>query len=1157
MYTLLYVDDEPGLLEIGKLFLEQSGQFRVDTITSAPAALALLHSKTYDAIVSDYQMPEMDGIEFLKKVRSSGNLIPFILFTGRGREEVVIQALNEGADFYLQKGGEPKSQFAELSHQIRQSVQQRKAELRIRDLTRREADIINFLPDATLAIDTRGMVIAWNHAMERMTGIRADQILGKGNYEYALPFYHERRPILIDLVLPDAPLTQVKYQNVIRDQKNLTAEVTIPHFNNGKGASLWFVASPLYDTRGTIIGAIESIREITARKRVEEELRAAHEHLTASEEELRSQYNKLARSEGQIRESEERYRNVVEDQTEFISRFLPDGTHVFVNEAYCRYFGLKRDEILGHRFRPKIPADDRERLDRFFTTLTPDHPVDSIEHRIIMPDGTIRWQRWSDRAIFDPSGTITEHQSVGRDITEEKATEAVLEESEKRLNSIYNTVGDSIFQLAVEPCEQYRFTSVNSAFSKLTGLSYDQVIGRMVNEIIPGSSLDLDLGKFRQAIKEKTIVRWEETYHYSSGQIFGEVSVAPIFDAAGSCTYLIGSVHDISGRKQAEEALSESNEKFQTLYTHMTEGVALHELVYNDAGVLEDYIIIETNPAFEKLLGISRDAVLGKTSREAYGVTEPPYLEIYARVSLTGTPEVFETYFSPMDKYFLISAYCTSKGRFATIFEDITVRKRADEELLRNEALYRSIITAIPDGIAITDVSGVVSLVSPAMLKIFGVEKKEEVVGKPVDMFLVPEDRERARANIALMQQGVFTGPGEYRALRAGKTMLDIEANAEFVKDEKGDPTGLVFVVRDLTGRKRVEAALKESKERYRDLIETTSDWIWEIDKNGKYTYVSPKIRDILGYKPEEVIGKTPFDLMIPGESEKVAGIFNKYVITQKPFSGLENINLHKDGRHVVFETSGIPFFDDGHALLGFRGIDRDITNRKQADEALRQANKKLNLLSSITRHDINNLLTMLQGYLFLMDMKRSDPKFPEYFEKARTVAERIAVTIRFTKEYESIGVKAPLWQDCLTLIDRAAQQVTSGKVKVINDLPAGTEMFCDPLVEKVFYNLIDNAIRYGGTKMTKIRFFSKETDDGLILACEDDGAGVSVEDKKHLFEKGFGKNTGLGLFLSREILSITGITITETGIPGKGARFEITVPKGAYRFSDIPVKRT
>ncbi len=160
---------------------------------------------------------------------------------------------------------------------------------------------------------------------------------------------------------------------------------------------------------------------------------------------LRQNYDELVKSQELLKASEMKYRNVIEDQTEFISRFLPDGTHVFANEAYCRYFGMKRDEIIGHRFRPKIPVEDKERLRVFFVSLSPDHPTDTIENRIIMPDGTLRWQRWSDRAIFDPSGTVTEYQAVGRDITEEKATKAALERSEIRFREQYQNNPLAIF----------------------------------------------------------------------------------------------------------------------------------------------------------------------------------------------------------------------------------------------------------------------------------------------------------------------------------------------------------------------------------------------------------------------------------------------------------------------------------------------------------------------------------------------------------------------------------------------------------------------------------------------------------------------------------------------------------------------------------------
>ena len=119
MISVLYVDDEPGFLEIGKLFLEQGSEFSVDTAISAPEALDTLQTRKYEAILSDYAMPEMNGIAFLKALRESNNNLPFILFTGRGREEVVIEALNNGADFYIQKGGDPTAQFADLANKIR------------------------------------------------------------------------------------------------------------------------------------------------------------------------------------------------------------------------------------------------------------------------------------------------------------------------------------------------------------------------------------------------------------------------------------------------------------------------------------------------------------------------------------------------------------------------------------------------------------------------------------------------------------------------------------------------------------------------------------------------------------------------------------------------------------------------------------------------------------------------------------------------------------------------------------------------------------------------------------------------------------------------------------------------------------------------------
>jgi len=333
MYSLLYVDDEPELLALGKIFLEQSGQFHVDIIASAPAALAQMNSKNYDAIISDYQMPGMDGIEFLKTVRSSGDIIPFILFTGRGREDVVIQAINSGVDSYIQKGGDPEAQFAELAHKLRQAIQKHQADAGIRDLERRQADIINFLPDATFAIDTNGVVIAWNRAMEKLSGVAASNMLGKGNYEYAISGYHERQPVLIDLVLHEDPAQLANYSILKRSGQTLTAEMKAPFLYNGRGATLWITAAPLYNTQGEVTGAIQSIRDITEQKEVEEALRG----------------------------SEERFRTLFESAGDAI---LIMNHEVFLdcNKKTETIFGCTRDQIIGKPptvFSPERQPDGR------------------------------------------------------------------------------------------------------------------------------------------------------------------------------------------------------------------------------------------------------------------------------------------------------------------------------------------------------------------------------------------------------------------------------------------------------------------------------------------------------------------------------------------------------------------------------------------------------------------------------------------------------------------------------------------------------------------------------------------------------------------------------------------------------------------------------
>lgn len=491
----------------------------------------------------------------------------------------------------------------------------------------------------------------------------------------------------------------------------------------------------------------------------------------------------LEKSEKAIRENEERYRAVVESQTEFISRFLPDGTHIFVNEAYCRYFGKSPDEIIGTRFIPTIPKEDKKRLEQHFASLTPMKPVATVEHRIIMPNGIVRWQAWSDRAIFNADGQVAEYQSVGRDITERKEAERALLESETRLHAVVH--GSPIPKFVID--------------------------------------------------KNHLIIYWNKALEEHSGIRASEV---------------VG-----------------TNQQWRAFYPH-------------------------ERPCMADLL-------------------------------VDGTIEKIPQWYE--------GKYSTSK-------------------------------------------------------------------------FI----------------------EGAYEA----------------------------------------------------------TDFFPKLGKAGTWLYfTAAPIRDTEG----NIIG--------------------------------------------AVETL------------------EDITERRHMEEALFQANRRLNLLSSVTRHDILNQLMALRAYIELSRQSAKDQDLSTIIDKEESIAKTIERQIKFTGDYQDMGVKAPSWQNINDTVMRAKGALPMRGVSVSVDR-TDLEVLADPLLEKVFYNLIDNALKHGGDRLTTIRISSHETKEGCVIVCEDDGAGVAQEDKTKIFERGFGSNTGLGLFLSREILSITGISILETGIPGKGARFEILVPKEKNRLS-------
>ena len=716
---VLYVDDEPELRDIVKTFLERSGEIQLDTVPSVTEAEKALTSGQYDAIISDYQMPVMDGLEFLKRLRSEDNDIPFILFTGRGREEVVIEALNSGADFYMQKGGSPQTQFAELEHYV------------------------------------------------------------------------------------------------VRGVKN-------------------------------------------------------------------------NRTERARRESEEYFRSLVNNSFEGICVHI-DGNVVETNQALCDICGYSRQEMMGKSFAdiftPETMKVMREKFKLPFTGHY-DAQVLRKDGQIVSALTTGKDIIWKGRAAR--LGTVF-------DITERTKMEEKLRQSEKNYRTLIETSPDIIW----EADRNGNFTYISPQITDMLGYSQEELIGRPFSALTTSGSTTLAKERFSSHMRApERHVSLEVTVNHKNGDLRTiEICSGPFLDDAGNLIGFRGNARDVTERRRAEKAEKEASALLSA--------------------------ILESSP----------DVIVFALDSE---------------------------------------------------YRYLAFNKRHQETM---KAIWGREIS-----------------VGMSML---------DIVGKD-------EDRQKARVN--------------FDQALAGRSFT--------VTEEYGD--------------------------------ESLNRWTWQ-------DYYSPIIND-----DRQIVGVTCYCL--------------------------------------------------------------NTTERERAKDELQDANNKLRIITSITRHDMLNKLTVLHGYLQLEQARAVEGKTADHLAKMVQITRNLESQINFTKEYQDIGSFKPTWQTLKDVCLHAQEQMDHGDVDVQLELD-GLEMYADPMLKKVFYNLMDNSMKHGQHVQT-IRIGYEASNGHVMIVYRDDGVGVSVKDKEKLFIEG-SSNHGLGLFLAKEILKITDIIIKENGEPGNGVRFEMDVPPGKYRFQN------
>lgn len=337
------------------------------------------------------------------------------------------------------------------------------------------------------------------------------------------------------------------------------------------------------------------------------------------------------------------------------------------------------------------------------------------------------------------------------------------------------------------------------------------------------------------------------------------------------------------------------------------------------------------------------------------------------------------------------------------------------------------------------------------------------------------------------------------------------------------------------------EENLRQSEIQYRSFVESVEDSIYTVDRDCRYLLINARHLARRGLPPGTYAGKHYADFHSAEEARVFSNQVNRVLDTRSPVQD----EYEQSGKFFLRKLN--PVIDpEINEVIAVTVISSDITDRKLSEKYLETINRKLNLMTDITRHDLRNQLLVLSSYLALAQEQSAEDTTKRYLLKSEQAVDTIHAQINFARDYQKIGVDRPQWQMVTAIIQKARMPLKLPWLTI--DIPLDAEIFADPLLEKVFYNLLENALRHAGPE-PEIRFSVIDEPGRLLIICEDNGPGVPDVNKEKIFERGIGKNTGLGLFLSREILSITGISIHEEGTFGEGSRFVIGVPSGMYRI--------
>ncbi len=1053
-HSVLYIDDESALLDLGKLFLERTGEFKVEIETEPEKGLLDLLNGSYDAVISDYQMPGMNGIELLKAIRAAGCPIPFIIFTGKGREDVVIEALNEGADFYLQKGGDPKSQFAELAKKLEHAISRRRAE---DELKRKNEELAVAEEEMRSQLD---MLIATENRLRESRDLFRTFM----DHSNDAVFIHDLEGKLLHV-----NETMLRIYRLTRKE---ALSFTIRDYTGPA-----FDVDDIQDKWRAVLSGHDEIFIWQARRPTEDSVFDVEVFLTRAE--VKGKVYILAyvrdisgfrEEQARIRENTEKYRTIVENLDDIIFTLNTDGKVTYLSPNVTKVMGFSLSDAKGKDLTDFAPPEMKEEVLQFIARILSGEEI-VIEFPVRNHKGRDLWMRLKARPVRD-GDTITSIHGLLTDITERKLAEDALIERERNYRALVENLTEIIYTLDFNA----RVTYVTPNIQTLGGYVAEEVIGRSFIEFVHPEDREGREEEFRKTISGVGKVSEYRMIAKDGHSVWMRTAAQPMIKQ-GKVVGVQGVLTDITDRKAAEQEIG----------LHLKRKHSLLDLYQKSEETQQD------------VLDYALDGIREMTGSQ------------YSFIGLLDEDESVLTIHAWSEEVMDACRMPRPPGEFGIektgLLGEVVRTRRA--VIINDYALEHPMKRGCPVGHV------------------------------TIHRFLtVP----------------IFDG-GRISAILAVANKQD-----PYTDDDADALISLGNLAFGIIDRKQTEQALRESEERFRRLAENAGDIIYRIKllPEPHFVYANPAIEKVTGYSPEEYYADPDLGRRVIHPDDRLPALAGEKKGETYPVLRY----IRKDGEIIWVEQRNVPIYNNKGEIVAIEGIARDITTAKEAEEelarsaaAIADANRKLNLMTGITRHDIANQLTVLNGYLSLAEDLTDDTTLSGYLQKMEQAAERIQRQIEFTREYQNLGVAAPGWQR----LSYAIGQNGSGRIPVMNET-SEISIFADPLLPKVFANLMENTERYA-VNVTRIRVTcqiertnehtlrdQESNVSPLLIIWEDDGIGIRDDEKEKIFERGYGKNTGLGLFFIREILGITGITIAENGVYGEGARFVIRVPERGWR---------